>query len=168
MYSELIAGLGVIASIVTAYHTAKFVFNSEIKKSKSLLMSACLRFYCASAGCVENGVIRSDNIARDIYISELKDIKRIIESFLGTQYYSEYYLKIPEASIIATQLNHEIYYHEKIDKKFGLNLKTIQMFSQMHEKLINDNLKDDEIFSNELKAIKSAFDEKIAAMKSDK
>lgn len=164
----MIAGLGVIASIVTAYHTAKFVFNSEIKKSKSLLMSACLRFYCASASCIENGIIRQDNIARDIYVSELKDIKRIIESFLGTQYYSEFYLKIPEANIIATQLNHEIYFHEKIDKQFCLNLKTIQMFSKMYEKLISDNLKDDEIFSNELKAIKSAFDEKITAMECNK
>lgn len=43
MYSEMISGLGVIASIVVAYHTAKYSFNSEIKKNKSLLISAYIR-----------------------------------------------------------------------------------------------------------------------------
>ena len=163
MYNEAISGLGVIASIIVAYHTAKYAFNSEIKKSKSLLMSACIRFYSATISCIENGMIKNDKITKEIYISELKDIKKIIELFLGSQYYSESYLQIPEASIIATQLNHEIYYHEKVEKELKLNQRTIEFFGKMYEKLISKKLRNEDNFIKELNTIKSAFDKKIIA-----
>ena len=133
------------------------------KKNKSLLISACIRFYTATVNCVDNGNIKKDKITKDIYISELKEIKRTIELFLGSQYYSESYLQIPEASIVVTQLNHEIYYHEKVEKDLALNERTIGLFSKMYEKLHCKKLKDAKDFLKELDGIKIAFDKKIIA-----
>jgi hypothetical protein len=153
--------LSIIASIFTAYFSAKYVFSRQFQQGKIQLLDISVRYFLIFLNLFdkETKKVLTDKISKKQYIYSLTLIEQDLRQLTMNPYYNQLNKKYPEISKLLVLLQREIIFLESND--LAANQDTYQYFSKIYTLLKKELPKkylSNEGFIGELNTLQKSLD----------
>jgi hypothetical protein len=134
--SELIAVVGIVISIVTAFFTAKFVVNKEKSQGKTILLEITKRYFvaCLNSWDMKTNKLKNEKIDKLKYLRIAKGIDKELNELVKNPYYAQILKKYPDLTMLHIQIISEIEENEQstsIILEQGTALKMHKLYAEL-------------------------------------
>jgi len=143
-----IAIIGIVASIIAAYFTAKATINAEKRKGKLLLLELIKKYLISfnSSWDINTKKLKTDNIAKEQYLRVVEVIESEFKDLSANPYYLDLAFKFPNLTMLQVYVSREIA-ELRNRPDFVLNTETLKHWFQLYS-LVKGNMKKKHFIKN--------------------
>ncbi|CAH9058467.1 hypothetical protein PSECIP111951_01882 [Pseudoalteromonas holothuriae] len=127
-----------IVSMAVAYFTTTWAFRRELRHGRFRMLELTRRYFLNFMNAFESGTIKTDQLSKEMYLSELEYVIESLQALSENPYYSVLIEKYEDISFLLVQLRREVLEHKNSSERFALNESSIKAFYGIYQILRKD------------------------------